>query len=305
VPEDAFAVNARAAEWHQTLRPQDFFHCWLIDQIAIVSLRIEHNGRIERRQRDRAVLRAEMFWDDDRRLEAEELGERLAFEPAKVANQLRRTPQGCDWMIGRWARLARIAEVSGNVWDKAQRSLAFDLLGVRSEDRSGRPGETFDAEGRPVEAPESLAELARREVAGLLERKKQVAPLDALDRTLARADYADPASPEVRELRRRDAALHRQMKWYLSQLYFKRPYSHTDPKVYKYFFRDMGDGPPPEREPLPPAPDAEASLVELSPGVEIEVEVESIPMPDRREVRLGKAEARRESRRRKLERLRA
>jgi hypothetical protein len=320
VPEDADAVNDRAGQWYLSIKPQNMYHAWLVDQISVTSLRIDHVGRIERRLRDRAVLRAELFWDDDRRLEAIELGEQIAFAPAKVVNQLRRTPQGCDWMIDRWARLARIADVE-NKWDKTQKSLAFDLLGAGPDDRTGQPGETIDCEGRLVAVPDDLAALARREIASLFKRKAEVTPLDALDRTMARSDYVDQPSPEIRELRRQDATLHRRLKWYLAQINLKSVHSWTDPVVYKHFLRGacaipkyvqqsetLGDsdgrtGPTPEDTPAPLAP---TSLeVRPSPLPAEKADAENMTLPARRAEKLKKAEARRESRRRKLDRLRA
>ncbi len=295
VPEDAFAVNARAGEFYMSLRPQNLYHAWLVDQVAITSLRIDREGRVERRLRDRVALRAELFWDDDRRLEAEELSDRLAAAPSKVVNLLRRTPQGCDWMIARWSRLARVADLAGS-WDDAQTSLAFDLLGTRPDERSGRPGEAIDAEGRPIEPAETLAALARREVAALQQRKEQVAPLDALDRTMTRADYADHACPLLRESRRRAAALHRQMKWFLAQIYFKNPHADITAEAFRYFQREVG----PETE-----PEETASETQPEPEAESETKADPVPFPDRREAKLRKAEGRNEARRRKLERLRA
>ena len=302
VPEDAAAVIARAGSWYLGLKPQNLYHAWLVDQVAITSLGIDRLGRIERRLRDRVVLRAELFWDEDRKLEAEELGEKLAHSPPKVVNLLRRTPQGCDWMIGRWARLARIADVDQK-WDDAQRSLAFDLLGARPEDRAGRPGETIDREGRPVASPDGLAELARREVAGLLGRKAEVAPLDALDRTMARSDYVDLPTPEIRDLRRQDATLHRRLKWYLSQIAFRSKEGWTDGGVYKYFLRDVA--PEPTADPTPQPAEAKAEEIDPSPEPAPGAEEDAMILPDRRQAKLNKAEARRDARRRKLERLRA
>ena len=74
VPEDFLAVNTRTLGWYNDLKPQNLFHAWMIDQMAVTSVRIDHNSRIERRLRDRAVLHAEQFWDVDRRLQAETLG---------------------------------------------------------------------------------------------------------------------------------------------------------------------------------------------------------------------------------------
>ena len=220
VPEDALAVNYRTLQWYDALTAQNlFFHCWLVQQVAATSLKIEHIARVERRTRDRLALRSEHFWDDDRRLEAEALGESLAKSPAKVVNQLRRTPQGCDWLIERWARLARIADLAKvpNGWDQVQTSIAWDLLGTRAEDRIGEIGEVIDQQGQVVSSTIGLAELARREIAALLKRKEEVAGLDVLDRAMTEADYMAVPTPEIHQIHRRSAELQRRMKWSIDQ----------------------------------------------------------------------------------------
>src|SRR3954470_10857916 len=40
-PEDALAVRTRMDDYFGTLRPQNHFHCWLVTQIALLSLRID------------------------------------------------------------------------------------------------------------------------------------------------------------------------------------------------------------------------------------------------------------------------
>jgi hypothetical protein len=173
IPEDALTVNIRTNEWYEALTPQNYYHCWLVQQVAVTSVKIEHVGRVERRARDRSALRSGLFWDDDRGLDAETLGGRLASAPAHVVNQLRRTPQGCDWMIEKWSRLARVADANvDQPWDPARISLAFDLLGIPAGDRDGILGEVIDQEGRVVSSPRNPAELARREIAALQERKE-------------------------------------------------------------------------------------------------------------------------------------
>jgi len=61
VPEDAAAVNSRTLRWYRGFAPQDYFHCWVVEQVSVTTLRIERAARIERRARDRVVLRAELF----------------------------------------------------------------------------------------------------------------------------------------------------------------------------------------------------------------------------------------------------
>ncbi len=78
VPEDAAAIKERERMYFNTLCPRNYFQAWLADDVALMTLRLERVARIERRERDRIALRAEFFWDDDRRGEAEQLGRRLA-----------------------------------------------------------------------------------------------------------------------------------------------------------------------------------------------------------------------------------
>jgi hypothetical protein len=266
LPEDTLAVNSRTLQWYAALTPQNLFHCWMVDHVSITSAQIERQNRMERRGRDRVVLRSRLFWDDDRRRDAEILGERLASAPALVVNELRRTPQGCDWMIGRWARLARVADLDPRKsWDRAQQALAFDLLGARPEDRLGEIGEVIDHEGRVVSSPIEHAELARREVASLLVRKEEVAGLDTLDRAMVEADYVDAPTPEIRQIHRRTAELHRRLKWYLEQLRAKPAYPYTKPAVYDYFLSKMGSAPAAAEVPAAASVPTEAATTEPAP----------------------------------------
>ena len=109
------------------------FHGWFVDQIAFVSPWIDHLGRVDAGLRDCAVLRARHFWTPTAgsRPSASAMGW-PGPRPGSL-NRLRRTPQGCDWMIDRWERLAAIAREGG--WDDLQKSLAFDLLGACPEER--------------------------------------------------------------------------------------------------------------------------------------------------------------------------
>jgi hypothetical protein len=301
VPEDAAAINLRTLQWYDSLHPQNLFHCFWVGQVVVTSLRIEHVARVDRRARDRGVLQARLFWDDNRRLEAEVLGAGLAKAPAAGVNQLRRTPQGCDWMIGRWAALARAAD-RDSVWNEGMKQLAFDLLGAHPEARQGEPGDGVD-----------LATFARLEVAALRDRKAEVAGLDALDRSLAQADYQDETTPANRQLRRHDAELHRRLKWFLAQLNLKPLHIHTSPRVFAY----INAIPSPVLEPEPPTEEAaspsaivtepEAPAHEADPESDLILELNPSPetLPNRREAGVRKSEARRDGRRRKLERLRA
>src|SRR3954463_11782011 len=147
VAEDAKLVQQRTCEWFDALKPQSEFHSWLVDEVANISLRIDRCERMERRARGVKAMRAELCWEDDRRLDAVRLGGLLAKRPDEVVEELRRTPQGCEWLMTRWEMLAHTAAVRGS-WTPEQARLAFDLLGPPAEFREGnRPGASLDLDG--------------------------------------------------------------------------------------------------------------------------------------------------------------
>ncbi len=316
VAEDIELVQARSSEWYYALKPQNKFQSWMVDEIAVVSLRIDRSERMERRLRDRHSLRAGIGWDDDRRSEAEALGRRIGRSPSEVVDALRRTPQGCDWLTGRWELLARSAETRGP-WTPDQARLASDLLGTPPEFR----------DGRPIAPASDQAEEARREIAALKKRRASAADLDEVDRALVEADLLDESNLELRRLRRYESALHGRLRWCMAQFHYKSPHFQPHPDLKPRWAIDPESKPEPEAKPEPapapapaPAPSAGRKTVEVwrivPPNPPFDLEPHEYPAPgldadipkilaDRRAAKARRAEQRRESRRRKLERIRA
>ena len=229
VAEDPELVQRRSREFSDSLNPQGPVQVWMVDQAALCSIRIEHCETVERQVRDKIALRAELTWDDDRRSEAEVLGRSLGKNPAETLNALRRTPQGCDWLMARWALLAFTADAVKS-WSEDQTRLAFDLLGTPAIFRAGqKPGALLDVEGKVVDPADDLAAMARREIAALKERREIVADLDEVDRALASSGHASELDPELRLLRRYESKLHAQLKWCLKQATIKSPDGRPDP----------------------------------------------------------------------------
>src|SRR3954471_17012658 len=171
VAEDAKLVQQRASDWFDALKPQDEFQSWLVDAVALISLRIDRCERMERRARDVKAMRAELCWEDDRRLDAVRLGGLLTKRADEVVEELRRTPQGCEWLMTRWAMLAHTADLKVS-WTPEQARMAFDLLGTPIEFRGGlKPGASLDLDGRMIESPDDPAAVPRREIAALKERR--------------------------------------------------------------------------------------------------------------------------------------
>ena len=324
VAEDAQLVQGRAREFYQTLRPQNSFHCWLVSEISLYSVRIDRCERQERRVRDKVALKAELTWDDDRKLEATLLGSQLANRPEVVVDQLRRTLHGCEWMMARWALLAHSADLK-KAWTPEQVSLAFDLLGTPAEFRDGhRPGASLDFDGRVIEDSDDPAAVARREIASLKGRREIVADLDEVNRALAEADLGEDTDAELKRLRRYEGTLQSRLRWCLRQLQAQSPFEAPYPGLWKAWAGSEEPAP----EPLPEVPPIPAPTAEIMPAPEpkvgglkavhppIDLEPHEYPPPGelpnipailaaRRQAKLRKADARRESKRRKLDKLRA
>jgi hypothetical protein len=230
VPEDADLIQKRADEIYEAFKPYTDYQAWNVDRAAILTLRVERVERMERRIRDKVSLRAELTWDDDRRLEAEVLGGMLAKKPAETVEMLRRTPHGCEWLMTRWAMLAHAALTQETGWTPEQSALAFDLLATPAIFREGRkPGASIDFRGNILDPADDSTAVARRMVDELEERREFVRGLDEVDRALAEADLDHDTSAELRRLRRYESTLHRRLRWTISQLTFQGPEGKPDP----------------------------------------------------------------------------
>ena len=294
-PESTEIVCERRNETFRSLNPRNTLQEWFSDDVALMQIRLEHVARIERRERDRFALRAESFWDDDRRLLAEELGERLAKRPARVVKQLRATPQGCDWIGERWGLLLEISR-AGRAWNDRQKALALDLLGTPTDLREDA------VTARLLADPAGLAEA---EIAALREQKVQVADSDALDRQLAMADMVNPTTPEFRDLKRYEAGLIRRMKWAMGQLELIPKYAepHFDLLDRRERLRAAAVQATPKPEPEPePEPESEPESSARSAAVPPTPEMQAAPRSHRPDPNKLRARADQKRRRDRLDR---
>jgi hypothetical protein len=285
-----------------TLNPRNYWQAWLTDDAARSTLRLDRCARIERRERDRIALRAERFWDDDRRAEAEDQGARLAEDPSRTVERLRRTPQGCDWLIRRWAWLAHEADRAQS-WSDTHKALAFDLLGTPRDLRTADPGLVLDGDGRAASETTDPASVARREIAALRARRLDVADADALDRNLAMADMSEQATPELRRLRRHENTLHKRLRWTLHQLQVEPRHFRPNPDLQHLYEPEPEPEAEPEPEPTPVPPTTAAPPEPEAEPAPAPVAIQG-PAPARRpEPALLKAQARRQAKRRRADRL--
>ena len=185
---------------------------WLRRQVERTIRRIDRGERIEDRLRLEAVWRASATWDEDRTLAAENIARHLQREPARTVARLRQTPQGCDWLIGHWEALARVAEGADDAWTDEQTQLAHDLLGtlvVARDDSALLVGD---------QATPERAALARCMIAELDECRVTAAEADEIAQVQAAADLVDLPTPDLARLRRYDTALHRRLHWLMAAL---------------------------------------------------------------------------------------
>ena len=331
VPEGAELIRARSLEMFDSLAPQDEFQTWICNRVALLTIRVDRSERMERRSRDKVCLRAFLTWDVDREAEVERLGARLSGRPEEVSKELRRTKHGCEWLIRRWRLLAHAAVANAGGWTDAQARLAFDLLGTPPAFREGgRPGLELDDNGRVIDEATDQAAVARRQVEALEGLRDLAAEVDEVDRHLAESDLSHDADAECRRLRRYETRLHREIRWSIAQLQSDAFERRTRPDLRPSF--DAGIEPEPafESDAAPdPAPEPiskpepksadEVAAEGWTPELihpPFDLEPDEFPEPGQsadipailrsREVkRRARAEARRDARRRKLERLRS
>jgi hypothetical protein len=213
--EEEAAVDDRLSSWNETLRPDNGYEAWLIEQMVIESVRIDCGHRHDNALRGLQRHRAQDCWNDDRRLAAEELALQLPKSPTSISRQLRQSTQGCEGLIERWEQLARIVESRGS-WTVAQRQLALDMLGTLPDLREGPT--RLDPVGEQSERDVCLA-VARAEIESLQTRKVELLlSLNDHEQTAAALGVgADVGRPLV-GLRRYLGGCVRRMHWAARQL---------------------------------------------------------------------------------------
>jgi hypothetical protein len=176
-PEHAEEAARRRERWAAQIKPFDDLATFALVRAVAASMRIElcedtFDGMVVDQ-----TTRARLNWNNDRRIDAAVLAEKLPRRPMLVARQLESTRQGAELMIEIWEQLGTALEDGGS-WDESQASTALDLLGVGLHIRM-RQGRT------PLDAPKGSdpaqhrRDLAQREIERLKDLK--AISLDTLD----------------------------------------------------------------------------------------------------------------------------
>ncbi len=210
-PEDRARVEARAVALREEFQPQTEFERTLVEQMAVDSIRLERCRDAYLSLSEDQRTRAALCWDEDRRVEAEEIAARLGRDPARTARRLEQNRHGCEVLIDRWEGLGRILREVGD-WDDSQRSMALNLLGVPLELRAGTTA-VDPPEGDRSEAKVFRLFLVEARLERLRGRKLAAFDLlDEQDRQLAEDGIALELSKPLKLIARYESAAWRRQQ---------------------------------------------------------------------------------------------
>lgn len=130
---------------------------WHFASLCVILTRLDQVTQRWIVARGEQAARAAESWDEDRAVEARELGGRLAGRPERILPQLLKTKHGADWLIGRWRSLDRLVGRAGAITD-AVAAKALDLLGVPKDERLGALADRLGVEPEPAEGEQAGAE---------------------------------------------------------------------------------------------------------------------------------------------------
>jgi hypothetical protein len=175
-------IADRVRDWGAELKPRNNVEVWYVEQVAAASVCIDRCKAQQTAAWNDLSYRAENFWDDDRRRDAEKLAKRLPKDPGLVRLELESTKQGCELIIERW-ELLLVALEDGEPWNDAMRAMALDLLGVHPDLRGSRSR----IDPKPgIEVVEHQSNVAKGQIERLsLQRDNRLDDSDAKDRDLA------------------------------------------------------------------------------------------------------------------------
>ena len=190
------AYQKRRDAWAERYQPVNEIDQWDLDQAVAATFRIDRCNRHVEAIIESTCEHAKLLWEEERRLQAHKLFQKIATNPAYNICQLESFFQGVDLIINHWDRLGKALDKPDG-WNDLQANIALDLLGIPNEGRIGRnPLEDFAIHpGGDIDA-EALRTFRRELVARELERlidlcDNRLLPLDEFDQAQAvRGDTA-------------------------------------------------------------------------------------------------------------------
>ena len=205
--EMADQIQDRMGHWRTSFRPDGPAQEWLYIRICTESVRADHGLHRVIARRDEAARRASESWDDDRALEALELGATISRKPELVRPRLLRSKHGALWLLAQWEELERRHDLNGD-WTASATSRAMDLLGLAIDAREGA------WKALTGDNPGAVRALVREQIGAI--RDRLGAYLETRDdraRSDAEAGLADDGPDVRRALRDEGEALRRLRAW--------------------------------------------------------------------------------------------
>jgi hypothetical protein len=130
---DENALEDRVEAYTAEFRPESPHEFVLVAEMALDDVRMGRCGKLFDVLCEGYATRAQLCWDQDRRLEAEDLAARRRRDPARNALKLQRTAQGSALMIERWEALLRILRMRLTDYTSAHSGAPLGLLVVALE----------------------------------------------------------------------------------------------------------------------------------------------------------------------------
>ncbi len=118
--------------WIEVLAPEDVVQGYHVNQAVLASMRVERCQGLElERMIELSKVAQRPQWDQDREVEASDLGATLKRNPARVCLSLERTPAGRAWMIKQWKNLMfGVTYIARSHWSETETNTAMDLMGI-------------------------------------------------------------------------------------------------------------------------------------------------------------------------------
>ncbi|MEO6807549.1 MAG: hypothetical protein ABI353_00350 [Isosphaeraceae bacterium] len=211
-PEDLAEVIAeRTGQFNAQFQPVGPYEEWLIGQVAINTALIDRCAEVSIAELQRLASRASLCWDQDRQLAVTALVSKLSKDPSRTVANLRTTKHGVAWLIERWDDLGEALRRSG-LWDDAQRTLAFDLLGIPHTLRSCSRILPMDADRN------TLTTLVDQQLTTLRhELSEALEALDEGDRELAELGIPIKEDAQTQRQQRYEGRYQRSLHWALAE----------------------------------------------------------------------------------------
>jgi hypothetical protein len=127
-------VQQRLDAWSEDLKPETEPERYQVLLVVRASIKLDRADAAEAAAATKQMIAAAETNDEQRAAHAARLGAVLTTnppeDPTALVEQLRKTTQGCQWMIAQWDELiAKLKQVPGRTFEPNERRLGLYLLG--------------------------------------------------------------------------------------------------------------------------------------------------------------------------------